>query len=80
MDSYERGTSEPFFDVSSDDPNNLGFCLKFELSDLESGGTIEYYLCNKIKAPNWRLYPHLTRKARKATDHGRRTTTLTCIL
>ena len=26
-------------------------------SDLESGGTIEYYLCNKIKAPHRRLYP-----------------------
>ena len=26
-------------------------------SDLESGGTIEYYLCNKIKALHRRLYP-----------------------
>ena len=48
---------------------------------LESVGTIEDYLvCNKIKAPHRRLYPHLTGKAGKTTDLERSTTTLSCIL
>ena len=46
-------------------PKQLGVSARsLNFSDLESGGTIEYYLCtieyylcNKIKAPHRRLYP-----------------------